>query len=363
MYSGKPDDYFRSDLEQRRREDERLTGRRWPGSPLTPARSVDEALYFDQLAIALGEVDPRLLARESALRYVRASSIAGQDELDPTDIYAIFYYGLGLSLRPLDCTGLPHVLAVYYRLLHDVYLDWTLLPDPPYGRSVLDHFAWRRAVDGSPLARVLLSWCVATHLAENYDVPLVLGYSAYTDTTRGLDGPPPASSSLPLGSDTFNRYRKTIMTMATLLAPAERLAAQISTLGLPIRRGDPDWRVHLRAEYGYGSRWQENHFFGGRNQVGLGASSGVDPVEHVIGVLAAQNQCPRLLVEWELDQNPGILDWDSWTMQLLSGFAALRLRYTSALQYFQSSVAGGAHHWTSPEHAASATPVNVRLAW
>jgi hypothetical protein len=83
----------------------------------------------------------------------------------------------------------------------------------------------------------------------------------------------------------------------------------------------------------------------------------------VIGVLAAQNQCPRLLVEWELDQNPGILDWDSWTMQLLSGFAALRLRYTSARQYFQSSVLGGAQHWTSPERAASATPVNVRLAW
>jgi hypothetical protein len=359
MYPAKSDDYFHADLEQRRREDERLTRRRWPGNPLAPPRSVDEALYLEQLAIALGEVDPRLLARESALRYVRASTVAGQDELGPTDIYAIFYYGLGLSLRPLDCTGLPHVLAVYYRLLHDVYLDWTLLPEPPYGRSTLDHFAWRRAIDSSPLARVLLSWCVATHLAENYDVPLVLGYSAYSDTAQGPDGVSTAVSPLPLSSDTFNRYRKTVMTLATLLAPAERLAAQIGSLGLPIRRGDPDWRVHLRAEYGFGSRRQENHFFGGRGQ----ASGGVDPVEHVIGILAAQNQCPRLLVEWELDQNPGILDWDSWTIQLLSGFATLRLRYNAALQYFRSGSAGGTHYWTSPEQSAGVAPIAVRLAW
>jgi hypothetical protein len=204
---------------------------------------------------------------------------------------------------------------------------------------------------------------VATHLAENYDVPLVLGYSAYTDMVRGPDGSPPASSPLSLSSDTFNRYRKTIMTMATLLAPAERLATQISAMGLPIRRGDPDWRVHLRAEYGYGSRWAENQLFGGRAQGSHGASGGVDPVEHVIGVLAAQNQCPRLLVEWELDQNPGILDWEAWTIQLLSGFAALRLRYTAALHYFRAGTTTGVHHWAPSERASGATQINVRLAW
>ncbi len=223
MYSRGPDDYFRADLERRRLEDERLTGRRWPGSHTSLPTGQNDALVYDQLAIALGEVDPRLLARESALRYVRASQRTGQDELVPTDIYSIFYYGLGLSLRPLDCTGLPHVLAVYHRHSHEVYLDWSLLSDPPYGRATLDHIAWRRAVDTSPVARILLAWCVATHLAENFDVPLVLGYSAYTAPVT-LDGRDmPGAPAMPLSSDTFNRYRKTITALAALLAPQERL--------------------------------------------------------------------------------------------------------------------------------------------
>ena len=244
---------FKGDLQQRRFEDEWHTGRRWPGNQLRYPGSPDEALVFDQLAIALGEVDPRVLARESALRYVRASRISGKDDLGPTDIYSIFYFGLGLSLRPLNCSATPNVLGTYSRLLHRVYLDWTLLLHPPYGQAALDHNAWRRTLDSSPVARIVLAWCAATHLTENYDVPLVLGF---------CDGSAPISESGRRGAecggltlapalggmgDVLNRYRKTMIAFASLLAPQERLWQQISALGLGIQMGNPDWRARVRA--------------------------------------------------------------------------------------------------------------------
>jgi hypothetical protein len=357
-----PDDYFRADLQRRRLEDERLTGRCWPGSFTPLSNGQNDTLLDDQLTIALGDVDCRLLARESALRYVRASQRPGQHKLDAlvaTDIYAIFYYGLGLSLRPLDCTGLPHVLAVYHRQSHDVYLDWSLLSDPPYGLDALDHAAWRRAVDTSPVARILLAWCVATHIAENFDVPLVLGYSAYTApvTLEGQDVP--KSMATPLSSDTFNRYRKTITALAALLAPQERLSLQMASMGLPFPRGDPDWRVHLRAAYGHGTGWQRGHT---QQPLPGGAASSSDVVEHVISVLAEQNHCPRLLVEWELDGNLGLLDWDTWSMDLLRGTFGLWMRYTAADQYFRTRTGTLRPQWDWQGRTDWPVLIQVRLA-
>jgi hypothetical protein len=306
-------------------------------------------MFFDQLAIALGEVDPRTLARESALRYVRASRRPGEDPLGATDIYAIFYYGLGLSLRPLDCAGLPHVLATYSRLLHEVYLDWTLLKDPPFGRAILDQGAWRRTLDNSPLARILLAWCAATHLAENYDVPLVLGFSGYTGPLG--DG----AQTLPLGGlslspagmagDVLNRYRKTILAFANLLAPQERLWQQVSALHLGIPTGDPQWRARVRAICsleGSAGGWRQARVTGHLLPGGFWYPHDMDPVEQLITILAERNSCPPSLVAWQLDGNPGMLDWDAWSTQLLRDIPTLQQRYAVAERFLYSSMPGGA---------------------
>jgi hypothetical protein len=259
---------------------------------------------------------------------------------------------------------LPHVLAVYQRHSHEVYLDWSLLSDPPFGRATLDPIAWRRAVDTSPVARILLAWCVATHLAENFDVPLVLGYSAYA-TPVALDGwnmPGAPATPAPVSSDTFNRYRKTITALAALLAPQERLCAQSAGMGLPISSGDPDWRVHLRAAYGYGTGWYRGLAQQSRPD-GRRAAGSLDVVEYVIDVLAEQNQCPRLLIEWELDANSELLDWDTWSMHLLRGISGLWMRYTAADQYFRSRAAGAGAQWDWWGRSAQSALIQVRLAF
>jgi hypothetical protein len=341
--------YFYAGLHQRRQQDERLTGRRWPGNGIPYPGSPREAMYVDQLAIALGEVDPRTLARESALRYVRASRRPGEDNLGPTDIYAIFYYGLGLSLRPLDCAGLPHILATYSRLLHEVYLDWTLLKDPPYGRATLDQTAWRRTLDSSPLARILLAWCAATHLAENYDVPLVLGFSGYTgplgDGAQTLPRVGLSLSPAGMAGDVLNRYRKTILAFANLLAPQERLWQQVSALHLGIPMGDPQWRARVRTVCsleGSSGGWRQAKVAGHLLPGGFWYPHDMDPVEQLITILAERNSCPPSLIAWQLDGNPGILDWDAWSMQLLRDVPALQQRYALAEQFLYSSMSGGA---------------------
>jgi hypothetical protein len=341
--------YFHADLQQRRLQDERLTGRRWPGNGIPYPGSPREAIFFDQLAIALGEVDPRTLARESALRYVRASRRPGEDALGPTDIYAIFYYGLGLSLRPLDCAGLPHVLATYSRLLHEVYLDWTLLKDPPYGRATLDQTAWRRTLDNSPLARILLAWCAATHLAENYDMPLVLGFSGYSgplgDGAQALPGVGLSLSPAGMAGDVLNRYRKTILAFANLLAPQERLWQQINALHLGIPMGDSQWRAHVRTVCsleGSSGGWRQVKVAGHLLPGGFWYPHDMDPVEQLITILAERNSCPPSLIAWQLDGNLGTLDWDAWSMQLLRDIPALQQRYALAEQFLYSGMSRGA---------------------
>ena len=351
--------YVHADLQNRRAEDERLTGRSWPGSGIPHPANAHEAMIFDQLALALGEVNPRVFARERALRYVQASRLPEEDQLAPTDVYAIFYYGLGLTLRPLDCVGLPHVLATYHRRLHEVYLDWVLLQDPPYGRATLDQTAWRRAVDSSQLARLLVAWCVATHLCENYDVPLLLGFSlpvpqpAHTDSLTSAG----AASLLPAGNtgDLLNRYRKTMIAFATLLAPQERLWQQISALQLGIHMGDAEWRAHLR-----GSRagvWREVKTARRQTPLGIWYPRDVDPVAQVIRVLAELNNCPPSLIEWQLDGKMGVLDWDAWSMRLLGEVPVLQQRYAAAGQLLCGEararvggwpVAGGAPEQRAP---------------
>jgi hypothetical protein len=307
-------------------------------------------MFFDQLAIALGEVDPRTLARESALRYVRASRLPGEDTLGPTDIYAIFYYGLGLSLRPLDCAGLPHVLATYSRLLHEVYLDWTLLKDPPYGRATLDQSAWRRTLDNSPLARILLAWCAATHLAENYDMPLVLGFSGYAgplgDRAQNIPMGGMTLSPAGMAGDFLNRYRKTILAFATLLAPQERLWQQVSALHLGIPMGDPQWRAHVRAicclDGGSSAGWRQAQVSGHLLPGGFWYPYDMDPVEQLITILAERNSCPPSIIAWQLDGNAGVLDWDVWSMQLLRDVPALQQRYALAERFLYSSASAAA---------------------
>jgi hypothetical protein len=278
----------------------------------------------------MGEVDPRLLARESALRYIRASRFPEEDDLAPTDVYAILYYGLGLVLRPLDCANTPQVLAIYNRRSHEVYVDWTLLQEPPYGRATLDRTAWRRAVDGAPLARVLVAWCVATHLAENYDVPLVLGFSPQISAPAGELAISPVGAA-----DLLNRYRKTMISFATLLAPQERLWQQINSLQLGVHIGDPEWRAHLRS-----ATWRDGFTGGWHRAEATSQAAGswfprqADPVEQVILVLAELNNCPPSLIEWQLDGNTGVLDWDAWAVQLRREVPALQYRYAAAEQFF-----------------------------
>jgi hypothetical protein len=348
--------HFNVALQQRRAEDERMTGRRWPGNGLQYPGSANEARYFDQLAVALGEVDPRLLARESAMRYVRSAVIPGEDELGSTDIYAILYYGLGLTLRPLNTTGLPHVLAVYIRSTREVYLDWTLLNDPPYGRAALDATVWRRSVDGSVLARFLLAWSVAVHLTDNYDMPLMLGFTPQAPALVASAGHAPTGApAVPtLPPDTLNRYRKAMVAVATLLAPAERLWQQIAALRLRVHMGDPEWRVHLRAELGYPGGWRPT---GGPAP----APAGADPVEQLISVLAERNNCPPMLIEAQLDGTLVQADWNVWSAQLLHQLPQLQTRYSASAHVFRLSNMANAPLWGTPGRPAE-PPALVQLS-
>lgn len=365
---------FQGDLQQRRFEDEWHTGRRWPGNGLSYPGSPDEALVFDQLAIALGEVDPRVLARESALRYVRASRISGKDDLGPTDIYAIFYFGLGLSLRPLNCSATPNVLGTYSRLLHEVYLDWTLLLHPPYGQAALDHNAWRRTLDSSPVARIVLAWCAATHLTENYDVPLVLGFcegSAPISESgrRGVEcGGLTLAPALGGTGDVLNRYRKTMIAFASLLAPQERLWQQISAFGLGIQMGNPEWRARVRALCsleGSGGGWRQAEVTGHLAPGGrFWYPRDMDPAEQLITVLAERNSCPPSIVEWQLDGNPETHDWDYWSMRLLQDVPALARRYAAADRFLHpgSSRRGTGWGWSGFPTGESMAP-SLRLSF
>lgn len=338
--------HFNAALNQRRAEDERMTGRRWPGNSIANPVSPYEASFLDALTVALGEVDPRIFAREGAMRYVRSAIIPGEDGLGPTDIYALLYYGLGLTLRPLDCTGLPHVLAVYHRATREIYLDWKLLKDPPYGRAVFDSSAWRRAVDGSVLVRFLLAWCGAIHLTDNYDVPLVLGFSPQAAALSG--GAPPAAA--PIAADTLNRYRKAMLSVATLLAPAERLWQQIAALRLRVHMGDPEWRSRMRAEYSY------NTGYGGQS------GPGSDPAEHLIAVLAERNNCPPMLIEAQLDGAVQQMEWGMWSVQLLREVPELQMRFQTAARMFHQASAKAGQAWAPPGRAPEVQPIQVQLS-
>ncbi len=377
--------YSSATLIQRRAEDERLTGRHWPSNVLSSPNDPDEAAYFDRLAIALGEVSPRALARASALRYVRAASSAQDDPLLATDIYSIIYYGLGLTVRPLDCSTLPQVLAVYHRGTRDIYLDWQLLQNPPIGAAALDPAAWRRVVDSSPLARFLLAWCAAVHLTDNYDIPLVLGFAPVPVALAQAAATGAQSTGAPIpivSSDTLNRYRKAMEAVETLLAPAQRLWQQIASLNLPIHMGERDWRARIRAFYRYpgpsrpstpnlpnfpgvpgapgsplgpsfGAQYPP---YGGRptgapGGQGAPQSPGAsieDPAEQLIRVLAERNNCPRLFVESQLDGAIASPDWAEWSQRLTQEITALHMRYLTAARLFSMASANGAPGWGVP---------------
>ena len=344
---GATGEYLNSSLHQRRSEDERLTGRRWPSNGLTFPGDPHEAGYFDSLAIALGEVSPRILARESALRYVRSSRIRSEDPLAPSDVHAIVYYGLGFTLRPLNCDGLPHVLGVYHRAAHEIYLDWKLFRDAPKGSAVLDPSAWRRAVDVSQLVRFLLAWCAAIHLTDNYDAPLVLGFAPTPTTMLGAAPYNQQQGSVALGGDTFNRYRKATEAVSTVLAPAERLWQQINALRLPLHIGERDWRTRLRAEFGAAPSWRQS-----QTPFGPNTQSGPDPVDQLIAVLAERNNCPGALIEAQLDGENFRLDWTSWSLQLMREIPALQQRYVTSARMFNQAGAQG--NWNTVQGGVGA---------
>jgi hypothetical protein len=128
----------------------------------------------------------------------------------------------------------------------------------------------------------------------------------------------------------LNRYRKTMVSFATLLAPQERLWQQISALQLGIHMGDVDWRDHLRGTRPGG--WREVKTARRVAPLGVWYPRGVDPVAQVIRVLAELNNCPPSLIEWQLDGKMGVLDWDTWSMQLLGEVPTLQQRYVAAQQ-------------------------------
>ncbi len=327
-FSGYANDYHLTALQQRRLDDERASGRHWPSMEMGTPSDPHEAQFFQQMAIGIGEVDPHVLARESALRYVRASRVSGDDQLAATDIYAIMYYGLGLTLRPLNCTSLPQVMAVYHRQNRDLHLDWELLKDPPHGKTALDTSAWRRSVDSSQLARFLIAWCIAIHLTDNYGIPLVLGF---------VPGEVGSAASTPtLSADTFNRYRIAIEAVGSLLAPVERLWQQINALGWPVRPGDSEWRAHLRRAYRYaeGSRGPANAGDYGIRQYAQQAPGAGDPVDRFLAVLAEYNNCPPLIIEAQLDGPALVPDWYSWSQRLLREIPMLAMRHASAAKAF-----------------------------
>lgn len=218
------------------------------------------------------------------------------------------------------------------------------------GRAALDAAAWRRAVDGSLLARVLLAWCSAVHLSDNYDVPLVLGFSPQQPAL--LPGPTGAAPSLP--GDTLNRYRKALVATATLLAPPDRLWQQITALRMRVRMGDPSWKVHLRSEFGYQAGWA------GAN--GPSSAAAPDPAEQLIAVLAERNNCPPMLIEAQLDGSVAQLDWGTWSVQLLREIPALQMRYAAAAQMFHMNNAAQAPAWALPGRPPEVQPIHVQLS-
>lgn len=327
-FPGYANDYHLTALQQRRLDDERASGRHWPSTDVGTPGDPHEAQFFQQMAIAIGEVDPHVLARESALRYVRASRVSGDDVLAATDIYAIMYYGLGLTLRPLNCTSLPQVMAVYHRQNRDLHLDWELLKDPPQGKTALDTSVWRRAVDSSQLARFLIAWSAAIHLTDNYGIPLVLGF---------VPGETGSAAGMPtLSADTFNRYRIAIEAAGSLLAPVERLWQQIDALGWPVRPGDGEWRSHLRRAYRFaeGPRAPANGGEFGMRQYAQPAPAAGDPVDRFLAVLAEYNNCPPLIIEAQLDGPALVPDWYSWSQRLLREIPMLAMRHASAAKAF-----------------------------
>ncbi len=349
-------DHFYYALQQRRAEDERRTGRRWPSNTLMTPGNLHEAMYFQGLAIGIGQVDPRLLARESALRYVAAARTGGDANLGPTDIYSIVYYGLGLTIRPLDCTGLPHVLAVYHRGTREIYLDWQMLVDPPTGRAVLDPGAWQRSVDSSLIARFLLAWCAAIHLTESYDLPLVLGFTpAPRSAGVQLPGGGPSVPVVPaISGDTLNRYRKAMEAVATLLAPAERLWQQVLIYNRRLRLGDPNWRAQVRAEMTRGdARYQQPSWRASHPPTPYGLPTSMyaahdgppDPVDQFVAALAEQNNCLPVLVEQQLDGENGRPEWSTWSTRVLHELPVLRMRQSAAARMFGMAQANGAPMW------------------
>lgn len=372
-YSSFNDDrynFYGTTLQQRRAEDERVTGRRWPTNALTAPVEPDEVAYFDQLAIALGEVSPRTLARASALRYVKAARTSQDDVIAATDIYAIIFFGLGLTVRLLDCSSLPQVLAVYHRATREVYLDRSLLPNIPSGPTLLDPLVWRRLVDASPLTRFLLAWCAGVHLTDNYDIPLVLGFA-----------PMPMSGAQPQGalnavnaanmvsSDTLNRYRKAMEATETLLAPAPRLWQQIAALNLPMNMGERDWRTRIRAIYGYtGPAYDRpgdtpayassmGHPSYGAQNANYNATF-PDPAEQLVRVLAERNGCPKLFVESQLDGAEASPDWSEWSQRLTQEISPLHMRYLTASRIFGMASANGMGAGAAPGWGASGPAAN-----
>jgi hypothetical protein len=112
-----------------------------------------------------------------------------------------------------------------------------------------------------------------------------------------------------------------------------------------------------RAEFGYQAGWAP---VGGQ---AASAGDASDPVEQLLAVLAERNNCPRMLVEAQLDGTIAQMDWGTWSVRLLREIPLLEMRYAAATQMFHMNNAAQAPAWALPGRAPEVQPIHVQLSW
>jgi hypothetical protein len=334
-------------VNDRRHQDYRATGRRWPGVNVTKLEQAltcpESAAYLGSVCVAVGAARTVALARMAAQRYLDAAQRQSAP-LDATDIYSIAYYGLGLTISPLDCSRNPETLAVYHQAVSHVHLDWTLFRQvlAPRGEGVVDPLVWRRVFDSSPTARFLLSWIVATHLTTPCDTPIHLGF-VEAQSWQGL-----ATQRNP---DTLGRLHRALVAVQTLLAPIERVWDQVMALHLPVKvtRGDRRWRAVLRAfipELPTAPlRPQATTRPDGRSPDDLDVL--------LVETLAEHNGCPPLLIERALDGADELPNWAAVSGRLLRELPQLSVRARQCVRMWEAWEQAHTHA-TTPALVSSA---------
>jgi hypothetical protein len=153
-----------------------------------------------------------------------------------TDVVGIACDGMGMQLEVLDCSQHPHILGVLYPAARQLYLDWTILHDAPKGIATHSTFVWRKAVDGSSLARFLVAWGAAHMTTVVEPRPVIYGFSRPNETPTIA---------------TMQHRMATMRRVAQLLCPRPRLYGQVKELVsyYPNHRTQDDgWLIPALAE-------------------------------------------------------------------------------------------------------------------